>query len=80
MGFAMLQLRRADEAEVGCEDYESLALRANGDGRLYAVSLRNSVPLAPNIAHARPSGNRARWSWLCYALQADGTSTPTRQK
>jgi len=51
MGFAMLQLRRADEAEVGCEDYESLALRANGDGRLYAVSLRNSVPLAPNIAY-----------------------------
>ena len=27
------------------------AMRASGDGRLYSVSLRNAVPLAPNIAY-----------------------------
>ena len=28
----------------------------------------------------RPSGDLARWSWLCYGLQEDGTSSPTLQK
>ena len=28
----------------------------------------------------RPSGDLARWSWLCYVLQEDGTSSPTLQK
>ena len=70
-GFAMLNLRRVDGDVEDCEDYESLVLRANSDGRLYAsrpvsptaarrarrpptarrLSLRNSVPLAPNLAY-----------------------------
>ena len=50
-GFAMLQLRRVDDDVTDCEDYDALVLRANSDGRLYAVSLRNSVPLAPNLAY-----------------------------
>ena len=28
----------------------------------------------------RPCGDLARWSWLCYGLQEDGTSSPPRQK
>ena len=30
--------------------------------------------------HARPGGDRARWSWRCYVLQEDGTSSPTPRK
>jgi len=50
-GFAMLQLKRTDEAMTDCADYDALMLRARSDGRTYALSLRNSVPLAPNLAY-----------------------------
>ena len=30
--------------------------------------------------HARPGGDRARWSWRCYVLQEDGTRSPALQK
>lgn len=50
-GFAMLQLQRSDDDITDCEDFDALEFRANSDGRLYALSLRNSVPLAPNLAY-----------------------------
>ena len=50
-GFAMLQLRRTDDDVTDCADYDALVLNARSDGRLYALSLRNSVPLAPNLAY-----------------------------
>ena len=65
-GFAMLQLR-TNEDEVGCEEYDALALRASGDGRLYSVSLRNAVPLAPNIAYQGFLA-RERRGWRTYEL------------
>ena len=65
-GFAMLQLR-THEDEVGCEEYDALALRASGDGRLYSVSLRNAVPLAPNIAYQGFLA-RERRGWRTYEL------------
>ena len=49
-GFAMLQLR-THEDEVGCEEYDALALRASGDGRLYSVSLRNAMVLLYREMH-----------------------------
>ena len=33
-----------------------------------------------SVEHFRPSGDLARWSWLCYVLQEDGTSIPTLQE
>ena len=65
-GFAMLQLH-TNEDEVGCEEYDALALRASGDGRLYSVSLRNAVPLAPNIAYQGFLA-RERRGWRTYEL------------
>lgn len=66
-GFAMLQLK-SDDADAGsCEEYDALALRASGDGRLYSVSLRNAVPLAPNIAYQGFLA-RERRGWRTYEL------------
>ena len=42
------------------------------ESRLERALARGDVP--------RPSGNGAHWSWLCYDLQEDGTSSQTLQK
>ena len=73
-GFAMLQLH-TNEDEVGCEEYDARAAPGVGDGRLYSVSLRNAVPLAPNIAYQGFLA-RERRGWRTYELPF----TPSRRR
>ena len=42
---------------------------------------RNAFVLfAADDKYFRPSGDLARWSWLCYVLQEDGMTIPTPRK
>ena len=81
-----------DDDDASFEDLDVALLRSPGEpwgleiefvetgdapGRFVIANVMAKTPAARCGGVPAPSGNGARWSRLCYALQEDGTSSPT---